>query len=61
MAMPSVWELGDQAYILGKPEITGLIDGILLTAGGMEYRFICWDDDMNRISHWVSAAELVKL
>ena len=61
MSIPCVFELGDAVSIRGNHEIRGVIDGILLTAGGMEYRFINWDEDGMRQLHWVSAFELNKI
>jgi len=61
MSLSCVFELGDAVSIRGNPDIRGVIDGIILTAGGMEYRFISWDEDGTRNSQWVSVFELIKI
>jgi len=55
----SVFEIGDQVHIRNT-EISGFIDGILMTSGGVEYRFVSWDENGCRSTDWVSGFELVK-
>ena len=54
-----VFSLGDTVRIKYSDELKGIINGILLSEAGIEYRVSIWDGN-ERNQHWVSACEIVK-
>ncbi len=54
-----VFNLGDTVSLVIDPEVRGVINGILMVDGGMEYRVSMWIDDVRK-QEWFYGFEIRK-